>query len=113
MSANGTLLNGAVARPFKSLEQIENDQIAADNRAARRPTVADKLRMALNDHRRQSQALETVLSVCHGANVLPTQLVGRKVSELIEKSLLQRVVYITRDSIDDQRRVVEPGEDGA
>ncbi len=111
MSANGTLLNGAVARPFKSLEQIENEE-----QAARQPcpsTVADRLRMALNDHRRQSQALTTVLSVCHGKNVIPTALVERQVTKQIEQSLIQQIAYITRESIDGLRRVVEPGEDGA
>ena len=102
MSHNGTLSSGVV-RPFKSLEQIENDQ-----QAARQPcpsTVADRLRMALNDYSGDKRALNRVLRMCHGKNVLPSELVERKVSELIEKTLLQQIAYITRDTIDDLRRV--------
>jgi hypothetical protein len=99
MSLNGTLSSGVVG-PFKSLEQIENE-----NQADRTSAVAHNLRLALNDYRRQHQALNTVLSICNGANVLPTQMVERKVVELIDKALLRQVVHITRDSIDDLRRV--------
>jgi hypothetical protein len=94
MSVNGTVPS-SVVRPFKSLEQIENERQSVT------PTgVYHRLQTVLRDSRANTAALNRVLGMCQGKNIMPCELVERKVSEQIEKDLIMQVAHISREAIE-------------
>jgi hypothetical protein len=69
------------------------------------PTVYRRLCDAMGNYRTNQRALHRVLELVTDENVLPTSLLERKISEQIERKLVQHIASIARIEIADMRRV--------
>ena len=68
-------------------------------------TLAQRIQTALGDHRRDQAALDRVLGIVAFKNVVPTELLEKKVREEIERRLVQQVAFIVGGKLRDMQRV--------
>jgi hypothetical protein len=69
------------------------------------PTLAQRIQTAIGDYRKDRAALQRVLNLANGHNILPMALVERKVSERIERDLVEHVGSIVGAKLRDMQRV--------
>jgi hypothetical protein len=89
-------LNGA-AQTIDASELAHEEldgQLKVKRQVAIPITVADRLRIALGDYRRDKRALQRVMCICFDKSVLPVTLVEKRVNEAIEIELRRRVEWV-------------------
>jgi hypothetical protein len=91
---NATLNGHACERLSAATYEPSDSDSDAEREPVKLPTVYDRVLLGLRDYRDNRRALNRVLNLCHGRDVLPTDLVERRVGEQIERNLVQFIAGI-------------------